>query len=148
MSNIKLIGRNVGNATRKTLEATLEAHRAWVKTKSDESKASIVRDFKVGYIAGLLNVAMAESERILSNGKGAACESKAHIKAIDASVSAVRYHITHRDGTSTTTTPTTSKRLSTTLVPVRDKIIDQLGGLTRDEVNAVLAAVRDGIKWE
>ena len=71
MSNIKLIGRNVGNATRKTLEATLEAHRAWVKTKSDESKASIVRDFKVGYIAGLLNVAMAESERILSNGKGA-----------------------------------------------------------------------------
>lgn len=78
---IRITAKKIGTTDR-TTEAEMKPHiKAYSKAKP-ERQAEMRTDFMTGYIAGKCKVSMTEADRILSNGKGAKCESEEHSLAI------------------------------------------------------------------
>lgn len=82
---------NVGEQSRKTRDASLPLHKAYMKAEPEQQRDLRTR-WLLNHLRGALAVNVKTAERILSDGKGAGAKPE-HIKAIDKASSDFRYHI-------------------------------------------------------
>jgi hypothetical protein len=136
---IRNTAKSIGAQDRNTEAAMAEHIKAYTKAKP-EVQAEMRRDYQVGYIAGRGKVSMAESERILSNGKGANCESEAHIKLIDQATASFNYWF---KSTPKQAKPQTHARISKPLREAATNFLAEFEGETlQEQVNAAIAVLR------
>jgi len=136
---IRTTAKSIGAQERNT-EAAMSTHiKAYTKAKP-EAQAEMRREYQVGYIAGRGKVSMAESERILSNGKGANCESEAHIKLIDQATASFNYWF--KSTPKQATTPSHA-RISKPLREAATNFLAEFEGETlQEQINAAIAVLR------
>jgi hypothetical protein len=135
--SIRTTAKSIGINDAKNETAMVTYIKAYNKAKP-EVQAEMRRDYQVGYIAGRGKVSMTESERILSNGKGAACESKAHNKLIDQATSSFSYYRTKFSPAQAATT-TSHARISKQHRDAAKSFIEMFEG--KDKAAKIQAAI-------
>ena len=101
---------NIGEQSRLGREASKPLSVAFHNADEEQQRNLRIR-WQLNHIRGSLKVSAKTAERILSNGKGEACECDEHRSAIDKAYSDFRYHII-RKSEQEQTAPSKSMRIS------------------------------------
>lgn len=131
---------NVGEQSRKTRDASLPLHKAYIKAELGQQLNLRARWMR-NHVQGALGVTAKTAERILSEGKGAGAKPE-HIKAIDKASSDFRYHIA-RPEPKQAKAPAKHNRVSEAHREAAMAFLSEFEGETLDEqIKAALEVLR------
>jgi hypothetical protein len=130
----------LGNATRKTRDASTPFHTAYLEA-TPEQRADLRQRWMLGHIEGAMLVEASEAERILSTPRTTRTsdEQKAYLKAN----SDFSYHVIRPELDEDKPTPKTNARISKPLRDAATNFLAEFEGETlQAQINAAIAVLR------